>query len=84
MTFDLYLTIGQSMCIVDISSVLCFCKTVKNVFGGIDNIMSESGIPWSNVIGAMMDNCNVMHGQRTGFDALMKKKSPTLLDILTW
>lgn len=55
--------------------------TASNLFDGIEAVLDEARLEWSKVIGAMMDNCNVMRGQRNGVEALIKRKNPNHLDI---
>lgn len=55
--------------------------TASNLFNGIEAVHDEAGLEWSKVIGTMMDNCNVMRGQRNGVEALIKQKNTNHLDI---
>ena len=38
-------------------------------------------IPFKNIVSCLMDNCNVMRGEKKGVEAILRRKNPDLLDI---
>lgn len=48
----------------------------------ICDFFQENNIPWSNLIGIMLDSCNVMRGSKSGLETRIRQKHcPTLLDV---
>lgn len=52
-----------------------------SLFKGIDNVITECGIPWENLMSILLDSCNVMRGRKAGLEKKVREKCPQLLDI---
>ena len=70
----------DKMCVVDalLDSIEVDEATAESLYSGLKKLFSENKIPISNVIGFASDNCNVMMGKHSGFQALLKKDVPSV------
>ncbi len=55
--------------------------TSPNLFNGMNTVMEDLDISWSNDISCMMDNCAVMRECNGGVERLIERKNKHLLDI---
>ena len=53
----------------------------NNLFDYIINLLREYEIPIANLISNLPDSTNYMRGKITGFESLLRKEAPHLLDI---
>ena len=56
--------------------------TAKDIFNKVDRFFEEHDIQWKHVIGVCTDGAPAMLGCRSGFQTLVKEKSPTLLVLI--
>ena len=54
---------------------------VQDVFVLIDNFFQENGIEWKNLCGICTDGAPAMLGSRSGFQKLVKDRSPQVTGI---
>ncbi|XP_068240181.1 zinc finger BED domain-containing protein 5-like [Palaemon carinicauda] len=75
-TYDTYMTSTwkTKFCIVKLSSP---GKTSKDIFNKVDSFFETQGIKWEHV-GVCTDGAPVMLGCRSGFQTLVKQKSPDI------
>lgn len=52
--------------------------TAEGLYESVKRTFNEKGIPMCNIIGFGSDNCSTMMGNKSGFQALLKKDVPSL------
>ena len=64
-----------------LASVELVRTDAKSIFNAIVGVIESNKIPWTNLVSALLDSCNVMRGKKSGVETLLRKKAPHLLDI---
>ncbi|KAI7805551.1 hypothetical protein IRJ41_010841 [Triplophysa rosa] len=47
----------------------------------LTDILQSYSLNWNQVVGILLDNCNVMRGEKSGVETLVRRENPSLLDI---
>lgn len=47
----------------------------------LTDILQSYSLNWNQVVGILLDNCNVMRGKKSGVETLVRRENPSLLDI---
>ncbi|XP_059364858.1 uncharacterized protein LOC132103782 [Carassius carassius] len=47
----------------------------------LTDILQSYSLNWNQVVGILLDNCNVMRGKKSGVETLIRRENPSLLDI---
>lgn len=70
---------------VEVHHLTSFTVTKVNsqsLFDQVVNVFRENDIPWKNLMAVLMDSCNVMRGNKSGFETRLRtEKTPHLLDV---
>ena len=47
----------------------------------LTDILQSYSLNWDQVVGLLLDNCNVMRGKKSGVETQARRENPSLLDI---
>ncbi|GFR88745.1 hypothetical protein ElyMa_000777000 [Elysia marginata] len=72
----------EKRCVVDLlQSRQVNIANSSNLLDAVDDVLSERGLKWDQVVSVLMDNCSALRGVKTGLEAKMRAKNQHLLDI---
>ena len=60
---------------------VCNIATVQTLFDALATVLSERGIPWSNVIGFCSDSASVMVGRRNSVLSRVLNEQPDVFSL---
>ena len=64
-----------------LASVKVNLATADNIYTAVENVLKDRGIPITNVVSCLMDNCATMRGCRSGVETQLRKAQKSLLDV---
>ena len=70
LTSDMDTPLVEHLASVELDKV----DSASSIFSAIESVMEVNSIPWSNLVSALFDSCNVMRGCRNGVEAKLKER----------